>query len=354
MAFGAILLALVVFRLYLPTIVLRYVNRELASNPDYRGHVDRIGISLWRGAYQLKTLKIEKLGGTLPVPFFSCELIDLAIEWGPLLRGTVVGKVFLRKPVLNFVNGSTEANSQTKIDKGWEQTAHDLMPLTVNHCVVEDGEIHYRELESRPPIDLVLSQITAVITNLRNVKQDGQLLPAKVVAQANCFDSGRLELRIALDALKPDPTFELKETLYGAQLVKLNDFFDAYAKFKVKKGTFDLVTEIAAKEGGFVGYMKPFLHDLEVDAPEPDFLKQVMAGVVSVASWLLTNPKKEQIATTIPLKGTFNKTDIDVWTSIGGLLTNAFTKALLPSFDGKVHLADVKPPKPVKKQAKGR
>lgn len=348
---GILGLVLIAFRLCLPMMVLRYVNGELSANADYRGHVEDIDISLWRGAYQLKRLKLDKLGGALPVPYFSCEVIDLAIEWEPLMYGTVVGKVYLYKPVINFVNGSTDAKSQIKIDNGWKDTAHDIMPLTVNHCVVEDGELHYRDYESHPQVELALSQIKAVITNLRNVKELGKPLPATVVATANCFDSGRLDLRIALDAMKPDPTFELKETLNGAQLVKMNDFFEAYGGFTVKAGTFDLVTELAAQDGGFVGYAKPFLRDFEVETRRKDPLKQLWAGLVSVVTSVLSNPQTEQIATKVPMKGTFSKTEIDVWTSIGGLVRNAFFQALLPSLDGAIHLLNVKRPKPGKKAA---
>ena len=42
--------ALAAFRLYLPTLVLRKVNQKLALLEGYEGRVDKIGISLWRGA----------------------------------------------------------------------------------------------------------------------------------------------------------------------------------------------------------------------------------------------------------------------------------------------------------------
>ncbi len=81
-------LALIALRLCLPALVRDYANRKLARNPDYRGRIDKIGISLWRGTYQIKGLKIEKLDG-VPVAFFSCKLIGWAVS--TVLLGASVG-----------------------------------------------------------------------------------------------------------------------------------------------------------------------------------------------------------------------------------------------------------------------
>ena len=333
-------IALIGLRLCLPSLVRNYANRKLASNPDYRGHIDKIGINLWRGAYQIKGLKIEKLDGP-PVAFFACKLIDLSIEWKALLHGSVTGKVSLYRPIVNFVKGPTEAKSQSKMDKSWKQTAKDLMPLTISRFVIENGEIHYRDFDTTPQVDLMLSKISVVARNLSTIKQRDRLLPSDVKVLATCFDSGTLDLQLSLDPLKTEPTFELKETLEGVQLVKLNDFFEAYAKFRVKAGEFGLYTEIAAKDGEFLGYTKPFFKDVKIEKHARKGMKKVWASLASAATWLLSNPKEDQVATKIPLKGTFAKADVDVWTAIVGLLKNAFIQALTPAIEGTIDIADV-------------
>lgn len=356
-ALAVVVLALIALRLYLPTLVRDYANRQLDRNLDYRGRIDKVGISLWRGAYQLKGLKLEKLDGP-PVAFVSCERVDFSIEWKALLRGSVIGKIALHRPVVNLVKGTTAdrpsadpvkaataAKSQTQLDKGWEQTLKDLMPLTIDRLVVEDGEVHYRDFGTTPQVDLMLSKISVVATNLSNVKQRGKLLPTNVKVLATCFDSGTLDLQLSFDPLAKEPTFELKETLEGVKLVKLNDFFEAYGKFRVKDGEFGLYTEIAAKGGAFSGYTKPFFRDVAVEERGRKGMRKVWAGIASAAARLLSNPKADQVATKIPLKGTFAKTDVGVWTAVGGLLKNAFIQALMPTLDGTVHIADVPPVK---------
>lgn len=55
-----VLLVLLALRLVLPSIVLREVNRKLSKLEGYRGHVDKIGLSLWRGACRIEGLKIAR------------------------------------------------------------------------------------------------------------------------------------------------------------------------------------------------------------------------------------------------------------------------------------------------------
>ena len=77
---GFVIVALVVFRLMLPSILLRYVNRQLTLIDGYQGHVDDIDVSLYRGAYTIRGIKLDKTGGKIPVPFYSAEAIDLSVE----------------------------------------------------------------------------------------------------------------------------------------------------------------------------------------------------------------------------------------------------------------------------------
>ena len=74
-------------------------------------------LHLWRGAYQIHQVKIEKTDGKVPVPFFSAPLVDLSVEWKALFNGAFVGEIDFHRPHMNFVNGPSEASSQVGIDK---------------------------------------------------------------------------------------------------------------------------------------------------------------------------------------------------------------------------------------------
>ena len=53
-----VILALICARIYLPYWLKDHVNQKLAAIPGYSGKVDEIGVSLYRGAYQIHNLKI--------------------------------------------------------------------------------------------------------------------------------------------------------------------------------------------------------------------------------------------------------------------------------------------------------
>lgn len=52
----SIIVALIIFRLFLPLIVKNYVNKTLNNIPGYSGHVEDIDLALWRGAYTIDGL----------------------------------------------------------------------------------------------------------------------------------------------------------------------------------------------------------------------------------------------------------------------------------------------------------
>src|ERR1035438_4912851 len=84
---------LVSFRLYLPTLILNKTNATLAKLRGYDGHIERVDMHLWRGAYAIKGLKFLKHKGDVPVPFVRVEAIDFSLAWIPLFHGTPSGKV---------------------------------------------------------------------------------------------------------------------------------------------------------------------------------------------------------------------------------------------------------------------
>ena len=51
-----------------------YLNRKLSKMPDYRLHVDAVILHLWRGAYSVHNMKLVKIDGKEPVPFFSAPM----------------------------------------------------------------------------------------------------------------------------------------------------------------------------------------------------------------------------------------------------------------------------------------
>jgi hypothetical protein len=341
---GSILLVLIIFRLMLPTIVLHYVNKQLAQIPDYTGHVNDIDISLYRGAYKIQGIELNKMTGEVPVPFFSCDQLDLSVQWGALFEGGIVGEIIFQGPKINFVSGPTQEQSQTDIDSSWVDVVKGLMPLQINRLEVQNGEVHYRDYYSSPKVDIFMQNINALALNLSNTADSAKDLPASVDASGNTFGKGAFTFHMDINPLEEPAMFDLNAELKNVDLVQLNDFLRAYGNFDVSQGTFGLYTEIAAKNGKFDGYVKPILKDVKVvqwNKQEGGLLQKAWETVVAGGMKLLENHRKDQVATKVPLSGRMDSPSIDIFTTVGTLLKNAFIQALVPSIDNSVNIGDV-------------
>ena len=90
---GLLVVVLLTARLMLPHFLKSAINRRLEAIPAYSGRVDAVGLSLFRGAYTMRGLQLEKreAGGTRP--FFAVDELDFSLVWSELLRGRVVSEV---------------------------------------------------------------------------------------------------------------------------------------------------------------------------------------------------------------------------------------------------------------------
>lgn len=180
--------------------------------------------------------------------------------------------------------------------------------------------------------------------NLNNSADETSKLPSTIVADGKAYD-GTIHINMKMNALNKQPTFDLAADIKGANLVKMNSFLKAYGKFDVSKGTFGLYSEFAAEGGKFKGYVKPIIKDLKVRGTEDKkdgFFQKAKEALIGLGGNILKNPKKKQVATKIPIEGTFKDTSIDSGSAIWEVLKNAFIEALMPSIDNEISLSSVK------------
>src|SRR5690606_34699903 len=107
---AGIVVLLIVARLLLPALVLKYANRTLANLDGYYGQVADIDIALYRGAYQLNRFYLNKVDSASgdQTRFFAVREIDLSVEWRSLLRGAIVGELLFDTPELIFTKEKAE------------------------------------------------------------------------------------------------------------------------------------------------------------------------------------------------------------------------------------------------------
>jgi hypothetical protein len=340
-----ILLILIVLRLFLPAIVLHFANKALANIPGYYGYIEDIDIALYRGAYQINNMYLNKVDAktSKQTDFFRTKSIDLSIHWHALFHGRLVGELVFDSPDLIFTKNKTELSDVKKDTNDFRKLLKDFMPLKVNRWEINNGSIHYVDKSSSPQVDISFQNIYALAQNLRNVDDKKTLLPSTVTAHATAYE-GTAFLDMKVNVLSERSTFDLNAEVKNTNLVKLNDFFKAYGNFDVNKGTLSLYTEFAAKGGKYNGYLKPVIKDLDVLGPEDKndgFLHKIYEGLVGTAGKILENPKEDQVATKIPVHGEFGKSHANTLEAIWELLKNAFIRALMPAIDNKININSV-------------
>ena len=337
---------IVIVRLILPYVVLYLVNKNLATMNGYYGHVNDVNLAIIRGAYQVDSIYLNKQDTVTKkqTPFFAASLIDLSVEWKSLFKGSIVGEVVLQGPMLRFTKDKVEPQDVAKDSSDLKELLDDFMPLRINRCEVNDGKVQYIDEQSDPKVDIEMTKLHVLAQNLRNSYDSTTVLPATVDASATIYE-GEFTFDARLNPLADVPTFDMSAELKNTNLVKLNDFFKAYAKVDVNKGRFGLYTEVAAKDNKFAGYVKPIIQDLDVLGHEDrkdNIFQKVWEGFVGTVGEVLQNQKKDQLATKVPFRGKMDEPRTNVWLAITNILQNAFIHAIQPAIDNEISIGSVK------------
>ncbi len=342
----AIAVLLICLRLVLPYVLKSYVNRQLNGSTDYGGRIGDVTVHLWRGAYRIHDINIFKKAGKVSQPLFSAAYLDLSLQWSELFHGKLVSEIVMAVPNINFISGPTEAQSQSGTENNWGDTLESLVPFKINSLVVTNGQVHFKNPYSNPPVDIYMTQIFGVATNLTNSRELKRALPAGVTAFGKTLGEGRLFFQCNLNPLAPTPTFQLNGSLTNVDLTQLNSFLRAYGKFDVARGNFAFFTSFAAADDKYDGYVKVLFTNLKIFQWQKESKKDAWQifwqAIVGTVATLLKNQPHDQLATKIPITGSFQQTDVHLWPTIQTLLQNAFVRALVPQPDKSVNIENAK------------
>jgi len=115
---------------------------------------------------------------------------------------------------------------------------------------------------------------------------------------------------------------------------------------EVDAGNFKLYAEMAARDGRFEGYVKPFfIHVKFTDLTQsgrsvPERMWQAAASVMVT---FLKNKSQDELATRIPFSGEFGHTEVGTWKTITSMLHNGFIHALPDALEHSVNSDALKP-----------
>ncbi|HXE41873.1 MAG TPA: DUF748 domain-containing protein, partial [Candidatus Baltobacteraceae bacterium] len=220
-----------------------------------------------------------------------------------------------------------------------------ITPFKLNRIDIHDGQIHYKDDYSDPKVDIYFTELGVTATNLSNARHQKQHLPAGIVANSKTIGNGSMAFNLQFNPVAPSPEYQLQASLTNVDLPALNNFLRAYGKFDVEKGEFAMFTSVAATNKAYEGYVKVLFKHLDVFAwkkeRQKNILKIFWEAIVGTVATVLKNQPEDQLATKVPISGVYTNSSVDLMTTIGELLKNAFISALLPKYDEHVTTTDV-------------
>lgn len=335
---ATLLVLLLAARVAAPFVLKNAINRRLARVGGYHGSVGDIDLALWRGAYAIDDAHITRRIGSDYQPFFDADHIDFSLAWRELFHGHIHGDIAAESVTLAYVPVPKHTSATNVRAAPWQQVIQDIFPIDVTRFEITRGRLAYRDDQADPPVDIALENLDLTVTGLRNrVTPGGPPLPAHLDLSGTSIGGGQVEAHADLAPLADQPTFDLAAQIERVDLPALNAYLRAYGNVDVSAGTFSLYSELAARDGHFEGYLKPFFADVsfkDLGESDKNLAQRLWESVVSGLVTLFKNKSRDELATRIPLSGDFSTVSVGRWRAFVNLLRNGFIQALTQRLEG--------------------
>jgi Domain of Unknown Function (DUF748) len=232
---------------------------------------------------------------------------------------------------------STETPAETaskKVDKTAKEHSDDATLQVRVDRVRINGKLGFLNQAAQPEYRLFVEQTDLQISNFSNQSAAGVMT---ATLRGKFMGGGNAEMNLNARPNKKGPDLDLKIAIDETDMKPMNDLFRSYGNFDVVGGQFSFYSELSVRNGMIEGYVKPLFKDLNVydrrQDREKGLFRKLYEGMIGGLSFLLKNPPREEVATTVPISGKLSNPETSTWQAVLGLMQNAFFKAILPGFE---------------------
>jgi hypothetical protein len=337
---GALAALLVIARLALNPFVTSHTRQVLASVHGYRGSFEDVSINLHKLSYTIDGLKLVQVptppGGDEKRPFFYAQRIEIGLHWRNLIhKHEVVGTVELDGPKLNLIAGKSKAGSQTKlVDPALGDKIKRLSPFDVERVELKRAEVAFSDDTARGSPSIWLHDVDATLENVATRVGLSHGEPTTLAASGTLQKTGQVSVFVTADPLSKKLGFSGRAAIEGLALRDVGNFLVQKADLTPTRGSIDLFAEFDAHDGVIAGGVKPVLKNVEVKPAKKGLMPAVKAWVADAALRIFSDrvPGRNAAATVVPLQGTVNGPQAQVWPTVWGVLRNAFVAGLESGF----------------------
>ena len=259
------------------------------------------------------------------------------VEYGAKTERIDISEVRVQNADAEYIHKLAESIAQ-KAGEEVDRTAKKYsdtpeLVVTVDKMRVQ-GKLGFFNAARDPQYRLFLNDLDLQIANLSNQSNKG---PITGSARGKLMGSGATQIAFTARPNPKGPDFDLKVAVDETDMKTMNNLWRSYGNFDVVAGQFSFYSELSVRNGQLEGYVKPLFHNMDVYDQRQDkdknIFRQLYEGIIGGFSWILRNPPRSDVATTVSVSGKLSNPQTSTWDTIVGLIQNAFFKAILPGFE---------------------
>jgi hypothetical protein len=276
-----VVLLLVAGRLAAPPLIAAKVRSSVESmEGGYHGDIDGVELSILSAEVTILGLHIEKSNGKVPVPFMQVKRFILGVARdGYKLRQTVR----LVSPNVSFVDAESKAAQQWG-PKFELIELREQLPLELEAVYMEDGQVHLRNFEARPAVDVYAHDLEIAWEQLSGCLPPGwPSCKSSLRGEGRVMGSGALALNGGFDRNR-NSRFNVAAELTNLKVTQLNPTLLKYVEIDAQGGTIELETIYRMLGDAKRLVVVPRLHDVEIvggNRERTSLFREIVGGVAA-------------------------------------------------------------------------
>jgi hypothetical protein len=334
------LVLLIAVRVALGPLMTHFTQKGLDSLTGYKGTFSTVSVSLLPMRVTITDLRLVEDGTDVKDAVLYIKDLRAQVAWTGLLEGRLVAAVIANHAHFRLLMGQTEAPPEVKEaakqavaevkrnELNLGKTLEAVVPLRVDRFELRDSEVTLVDANDAKRPHFWIKDIEFVAENLVTRDELDENVPLLMTARATVQKTGVLKLMLMIDLLAPKPAFTGQVQLSGLKLESLYAW--AAAKAGVSPhGKLDAFVNVNSAEGALRGEVKVMAHEVHVEPIPGDLANGLRAAAANIAFAVLKDEKKGRVvATTLPLRGSLEQPDVQVWPAVLGVVRNAFVDSL--------------------------
>ena len=263
------------------------------------------------------------------------------VEYAPSIKAVHLEKVLVQGPDIEYIHTPQTAAAESERAQATVSAAKKAsnapdIQLKIDRLEIVKGNFAFTNRVATPAYRVNFTDASVSVDNLSNQRAEGT---ANVQLSGTFMGSGKAQASAIIRPATGGPDMDLKVQVEDTEMASMNDVVRAYGGFDVAGGQLSVYTELSVKRGMISGYIKPLFRDVQVAHGQQDQPKslgqRLYEGVVAVATKILKNRARGELATVVTVSGRVEQPQTSYWEVIGGLVENALIKAILPGFEGE-------------------